>query len=303
MLIAAGTFLLVCGLVYLGLRRGLRPLDDLVAAFEKLERDDFSVRVSEEAAPELSRIHRRFNHMAEVLGQARQQNQLLANHLVNVQEEERRHLAREIHDDVAPHLFGVKVHSSTIHTLVEQQRYAEVAGQLRAIDDTVGQLQTQVRAILKRLRPPTLDELGLEEALSDLVEGWRMRCADTHWTLEITGPLAELDDILQITTYRVVQECLTNIARHADAHHAFVNIAIVPETCLREAQPGATEAIEILVRDDGRGMSQDTRPGLGMTGLQERVQALGGVVTLSRLGGQGLCMLARIPIIQSRLPA
>jgi two-component system sensor histidine kinase UhpB len=295
MMIVGGVFLFICGLTYVALRQGLQPLDALLSAFERLEQDDFTARVNEAAAPELARIHHRFNHTAEVLGQARRQNQLLANRLVNLQEEERRRLAREIHDDLAPYLFSIKVHASTIHTLVEQQRYAEVAMQLQAIDDTVGQLQTQVRAILKRLRPPTLDELGLEEALSDLVEGWRMRCPDTQWRLEVAGPLASLADTLQITTYRIVQECLTNIARHGQARQAAARIVLTPG-------PQA-KTLEIDVEDDGQGIPRDAKPGFGLTGIEERVQALGGSVAFSRPEDKGFRVHARILVNQAGDPS
>jgi two-component system sensor histidine kinase UhpB len=115
MVIAAAMCLCVAGLVYLGLARGLRPLADLHAAFERLEAGNFETRVQERAVMELKRIHQKFNRMAEVLRSTRERERVLASHLVDLQEAERRSLARELHDDMAPLLFTISVHLTTIH--------------------------------------------------------------------------------------------------------------------------------------------------------------------------------------------
>jgi two-component system, NarL family, sensor histidine kinase UhpB len=301
--IAGGIFLLVCSLVYVALWRGLQPLTQLLTAFERLEHDDFTTRVNEQAVPELAQIHRQFNRMAEVLGATVHSNRVLAGHLVNLQEEERRGLARELHDDMAPYLFDIKIRTSAICNLLERHAYLGIPAQLEAIDATIGQLQGQVRELLRRLRPLTLDELGLEQALRDLVAAWSSRYHQVDWKLEVHGPLDRLSDTLCVTVYRIVQECLTNIARHAEAQCASVRITVAPPCkaaqgrLIRDGEMAGR--IDIRVQDDGKGMPPGTRFGLGLTGVQERVQALGGALTVERRDDDGVRVHAWIPVTRA----
>ena len=89
--------------------------------------------------------------------------------------------------------------------------------------------------MLRRLRPQGLDELGLDQALYDLVETWRSRQRQTEWAIETSGLTDQLDDTLRVTIYRIVQECLTNVARHAKARRASVRVAVAP-TAAPESQ-------------------------------------------------------------------
>ena len=220
--------LCVGGLVYLGLARGLRPLADLEAAFDRLESQDFETRVPEGAVPELARIHKRFNRMATVLCSTRDRERTLASHLIDVQEAERRGLARELHDDLAPLLFTASVYLTTIQNHLQTRQYGGIQDSLAAIEHTVAELQGRIRAMLRRLRPQGLDELGLDQALRDLVDTWRARQGHTDWTIETSGLRDDLDDTLRVTIYRIVQECLTNVARHAGARQASVRVTVAP---------------------------------------------------------------------------
>ena len=300
MVIAAALFLCVGGLVYLGLARGLRPLADLEAAFDRLESQDFESRVPEGAVPELDRIHRRFNRMAAVLRSTRDRERTLASHLIDVQEAERRGLARELHDDLAPLLFTASVYLTTIQNHVQTRKYGSIQDSLAAIEHTVAELQGRIRAMLRRLRPQGLDELGLDQALRDLVDTWRARQVHTDWTIETSGLRDDLDDTLRVTIYRIVQECLTNVARHAGARRASVRVAVVPADAVTAdaLRPSGTpgQIAEIQVEDDGKGMAPETPFGLGLTGIEERVQALGGALALTKRHPQGLCVQAWMPV-------
>jgi two-component system sensor histidine kinase UhpB len=183
-----------------------------------------------------------------------------------------------------------EVRTTTIHNLIGRECYAEIPPQLNAIDTTVAQLQNRVRVILWRLRPLALDELGLEKALHDLVVTWQTRCPQVKWSLETHCLNDTLDDILQVTIYRIIQECLTNIAWHAEAHNAWVRLVAHGEVA-RDAGH-----VDIQVEDDGQGMSPGTQFGLGLTGIQERVRALGGRLTVTSHNG-GVRVHAAIPII------
>ncbi|MGH8531711.1 MAG: histidine kinase [Gammaproteobacteria bacterium] len=296
MVIAAVMCLCVGGLVYLGLARGLRPLADLEAAFDRLEAGDSKTRVQEDAVLELTRIHKRFNRMAAVLCSTRERERALASHLVEVQEAERRGLARELHDDLAPLLFTASVYLTTIQNHLRTRQYNGIPDSLAAIEQTVVELQGRIRAMLRRLRPQGLDELGLDQALRDLVETWRSRQGHTDWTIETSGLRDDLDDTLRVTIYRIVQECLTNVARHAGAHNVSVRVAVAPARGGTGKPAGAGQVVDIRVEDDGKGMRPETPFGLGLMGIEERVQALGGAMSLSQRQLGGLSVRVCVPI-------
>ncbi len=296
MVIAAAMCLCVGGLVYLGLARGLRPLADLHAAFERLEAGNFETRVQERAVMELKRIHQKFNRMAEVLRSTRERERALASHLVDLQEAERRSLAQELHDDMAPLLFTISVHLATIHSFLQGRQYTAIPEALGASEKTVAELQERIRAMLRRLRPQGLDELGLDQALHDLVETWRSRQRQTEWAIETSGLTDQLDDTLRVTIYRIVQECLTNVARHAKARRASVRVAVAPAHGGTGKPEGAGQVVDIQVEDDGKGMRPETPFGLGLMGIEERVQALGGAMALSQRHLGGLSVRVCVPI-------
>ncbi len=300
MVIAAALFLCVGGLVYLGLAHGLRPLADLEAAFDCLESQDFETRVPEAAVPELARIHKRFNRMAAVLCATRDRERTLASHLIDVQEAERRGLARELHDDLAPLLFTASVYLTTIQNHLETRQYGGIQDSLAAIEHTVAELQGRIRAMLRRLRPQGLDELGLDQALQDLIETWRSRQGHTDWTIETSGLRDDLDDTLRVTIYRIVQECLTNVARHAGARYVSVRVTVAP---VDTATVALSRIVEIQVEDDGKGMVPEVPFGLGLTGIEERVQALGGALILTTCHPHGLCVRAWMPVQPDRSDA
>jgi two-component system, NarL family, sensor histidine kinase UhpB len=205
-----------------------------------------------------------------------------------------------LHDDLAPLLFTASVYLTTIQNHLQTRKYGSIQDSLAAIEHTVAELQGRIRAMLRRLRPQGLDELGLDQALRDLVDTWRARQVHTDWTIETSGLRDDLDDTLRVTIYRIVQECLTNVARHAGARRASVRVAVVPADAVTAdaLRPSGTpgQIAEIQVEDDGKGMAPETPFGLGLTGIEERVQALGGALTLTKRHPQGLCVQAWIPV-------
>ncbi|MGH8543495.1 MAG: histidine kinase [Gammaproteobacteria bacterium] len=297
-LLLLGSILLfsVVGLVYAGLAHGLRPLADLHAAFERLEAGNFETRIQERAVVELKRIHQKFNRMAEVLHSTRERERALASHLVDLQEAERRSLAQELHDDMAPLLFTISVHLTSMHSFLQGRKYTAIPEALGASEKTVAELQERIRAMLRRLRPQGLDELGLDQALHDLVETWRSRQRQTEWAIETSGLMDQLDDTLRVTIYRIVQECLTNVARHAGARRASVHVAAAPAHAGTGKPAGAGQVVDIRVEDDGKGMQPETPFGLGLMGIEERVQALGGAMALSQRHLGGLSVRVCVPI-------
>jgi two-component system, NarL family, sensor histidine kinase UhpB len=170
---------LFCGqtivLIYLFVGRALRPLDRLASALEQIGDGNYRTRVNGRLTPELSRLHDSFNRMASQLAATDADNRRLNEQLLMLQEQERSELARDLHDEVSPFLFAIKVDAANLSRLLSQGRSTEAAGHLRLIEEAVGHMQHEVRNMLGRLRPAGLAEFGLSEAIGNLVGFWRRR--------------------------------------------------------------------------------------------------------------------------------
>ncbi|MEX1201060.1 MAG: LapD/MoxY N-terminal periplasmic domain-containing protein [Methylophaga sp.] len=284
--ILGGFFLtLILILVYVALRQGLRPLGDLADALAKLENGDFTARVDTGAAKELSPIQIRFNHMASVLEKTMAENHALAGNMLTVQESERRDLARELHDELAPCLFGIRVDLAEIERIAIENKLPDVEEKVSSVKLITSHIQSLVRKMLSRLRPMTLDDLGLTDALRDMLHNWRDRQPEIDWEWDFAGELNDLPDTQQVTVYRVVQECTTNCVRHADASHVKVEVR-------REK-----ENIKVAVTDDGKGLDNNSViKGFGLIGMRERVSALGGKISFDTEEGLGLQVRVLIPL-------
>jgi len=143
------------------------------------------------------------------------------------------------------------------------------------------------------LTPPGLDELGLSAAMEDCIEGWRRRLPAVEIRMEVSGDLARLDESTSITLYRLVQEGLTNVARHACASRVHI--------LMQQRMAGTVDQPEVVLtmRDDGRG-SKTSAPhaGLGLVGMRERVEALAGRFDVTSAPGAGFGFTARLPVVQ-----
>jgi signal transduction histidine kinase len=156
-----------------------------------------------------------------------------------------------------------------------------------------------VHGIIRQLRPSALDHLGLSDALHEAVAAFESRHPEIGVDLELGSGIEGLGEQINITVYRIVQECLTNVVRHAEATRATISV---------ELQKGTefAEALRVQVRDNGRGLEQrvaaDTTR-FGLMGMRERVQALGGHFDISGSPGEGALVDALIPIKQAAIAA
>jgi two-component system, NarL family, sensor histidine kinase UhpB len=218
------------------------------------------------------------------LADALAEHRLLAQKYMTVQEEERRSLARELHDEMGQCLNAIKLDAVSIRNIA-QGRDADVEAAANAIIELSGHVYDVVRGIMQRLRPAALDALGLRDALADLVGQWSRRNAAVRCRFEAAGQLEGLGEGVNITVYRLVQECLTNVVKHAQAGNVTVTVE-------RFAL-----ALRVTVADDGRGMDvRGKRTGLGLLGLRERAEALSGTLELRSAPGGGLVVCAQLPV-------
>jgi two-component system, NarL family, sensor histidine kinase UhpB len=160
-----------------------------------------------------------------------------------------------------------------------------------SISDQVNALQQFNRRVLERLRPVGLAELGLADALAALMRLWRETHPGVVIETTISPSLGHRGETAELTVYRVIQEALTNVFRHA--HATRVDIAVEPATS-RRTGTAASEAIMVSVRDNGAGLPADHKQGFGMLGMRERVLALGGTMTVASTS-HGVSVEALIP--------
>jgi len=285
-LISLGSFFLVLivGLIYMALRQGLKPLGELSDALGKLEKGDFSARVETSVVKELTPIQNRFNHMAGVLEKTMVENHALAGNMLAVQETERRELARELHDELGPCLFGIRVDLADIERIANAHLLTEVEQKVGSVKTITNHIQSLVRKMLSRLRPMTLDDLGLTDALRDMLRNWRDRQPEIDWEWDFVGDCRDLPDTLQVTVYRIIQECTTNCVRHAKASHVKVEMRRDEET------------LKFSVTDNGVGLNANLIRGFGLIGMRERVSALGGRIAFDTEEGRGLQVRVLIPL-------
>jgi signal transduction histidine kinase len=222
------------------------------------------------------------------LARALAENRELAQRHLSIQEAERKHLARELHDELGQYLNAIKLDAVSIrdHAAGDPVFAAKSAAAIVASADHV---HAAVSDMIRRLRPVGLDELGLTAAIESCVDSWRQRVPGTRFSLTFDGKLDGLGESLDLTVYRFIQEALTNCQRHAAARRVDVSLQ-------RRTVPGADELV-VRVVDDGRGMRLGAeKPGFGVSGMQERVEMMGGRFTLLSEPGRGLELTALLPL-------
>lgn len=277
--------LLVLAVVLFLLRRSLSPLDALEQGLARLEEGRPNVRLFLNGAREFNLIATRLNSLATTLDRVRGENQALLEKLIKVQDDERRGIARDLHDEAGPCLFAIRASASTLSEAMSDSKLN--AGMRKAIRDiqSAGQaLQDVVRRMLDQLRPPGLTELGLEAALRSLVANWQGARSDLLLTVETPHDLCCLDEAVALTAYRVVQESLTNVYRHSSATWARVRLAFEQEPAAEDAATtteSAAPSLRITIEDDGVGLTGESGKGRGLVGMRERVKALSGRICIS----------------------
>jgi signal transduction histidine kinase len=160
---------------------------------------------------------------------------------------------------------------------------------------TVDHVHVAVSDMIARLRPVALDELGLVAALEHCVDHWRERVPGTRFVLTVRGDFEDLNEPLNLTLYRLIQEGLTNIYRHAAAKHATITLARVRSNRFDD------DELFLTVADDGCGMESNIRTSrFGLSGMRERVEMAGGTFKLDSVPGAGLRFEVHLPVVGER---
>jgi glucose-6-phosphate-specific signal transduction histidine kinase len=212
------------------------------------------------------------------------QNRRLTRKNIEIQEAERRFIARELHDEFGQSMNAIMIDGVAIRNAVEEG--SDLHTQAKSIVEVSGKLFSGVRDLLKQLRPVALDELGLTAALETMIDDWRRRFEKIHWHSEIDIEYKNLDEAINITIFRFVQETLTNIVKHSDATEVSVAVKV----------DKLEERITICVRDNGSIQEKtESNDGVGLVGLSERIESLGGAFQTGINTPNGFFVFASFP--------
>jgi two-component system, NarL family, sensor histidine kinase UhpB len=247
----------------------------------------FSTRRYLEASRELDLRRATEARLAEALAE----NQRLAQQYLDKQEHERKALARDLHDELGQTLNAIKLDAVAVREVIPPAEDAARTAAAAMIEN-IDRVYTVVAGLIRQLRPVAFDELGVAAALEHCVGEWRHRLPSTRIHLGLECDLSRLDAVRALALFRLVQESLTNIARHAQARRVDIRIAV------RAAE--TAECIEATITDDGRGADLGVPGrGLGLIGMRERTAAFGGSLVLSSAPGAGFKVCATLPIAAS----
>ena len=224
-----------------------------------------------------------------------EQNRQLTHAIQSRLEEERRSIARELHDELGQCVTAIKTIGTAISNRTLESE-PDIHANALTIVSVASHIYDVVHGIIRQLRPTALDHLGLSETLKDSVSAWRKRHPEIVCDLRLEGVLEGMGETINITVYRIVQECLTNVARHAVATRSDIDVS----RC-SDVQRG--DVVKIIVRDNGKGFVQ--RPEreasrFGLIGMRERVQALDGEFRIDSSPGEGVTVTVSIPV---KIPA
>jgi two-component system sensor histidine kinase UhpB len=264
--------------------RALRPVGRILNGLNAMKEGDYDTQLPRFGLAELDRLSAGINHLSASLKISRDENRSLTRHSLAIQEEERRSIAQEIHDEFGQNLTAIKMMSGA---MVNNPGMGLKGDQ--EIQRLCDRLFCVVRSLMRRLRPMVLEDLGLKAAISDLRDHWQARAPGLEVVIRCAPELEDLKGEMSLEIYRIIQEGLTNTLRHSGASR--VNILID----LKD-----TGMIALILKDNGRGMKQTLPPmGFGLLGMRERVASLKGHFKLINQVGQGLEIRIQLPATES----
>ena len=276
------TLMLLTGLVaHFTARSVFAPLQNLGDGLTRMRMGDYERLIPAAGPPELRKSSLEANELARTLRRLSRDNRGLLRRIVSLQDDERRDMARELHDELGPLLFGIRANTVALLEAIPPGK-AELGSAAEGILQSVETLQQANRRILDRLRPLYIQELGLERSIQTLLQNANAQAPDLALTSQIDAKLNAIDGLLSQTVYRVIQEAVTNVLRHARADSMHVRAAIEDRELVVE------------ISDNGIGFPADRLLGRGLTGMLERVRALSGTLQLLREEGR-TCVRCRLP--------
>lgn len=283
--------------LWISVRRALAPITQILDGIARIEAGDYDAPIPTHGVRELDQIAQALNHLAQALTHEHAKQHELLHRLQEVQEDERRRLAHELHDEFGQLLTAVQVDASYLLKQTSGQPALEDCA--RAVVENSGSILTQLRSLLAQLRPYGLQggeerQIALEPALRDLVRQRQQRHASAL-TCRLTVALGEtaIPQRIAVAVYRITQEALTNVLRHADATQIEITVRV----------SALDDTLMWSVTDNGRGLSDAPMSstiangtGVGLAGIRERVLANQGWLSIEPVQPHGLALRAVFPL-------
>lgn len=286
-------FVLLNVMVYVLLRYSLRPIKHILASINRMEQGDLTTRLPAFNLPEFERIGHSLNRMAESLTAERQleENRQLTHLIQKHIEDERRSLARELHDELGQYVTAIKTFAVGIANKTkasdDNPGLPDIEAHARVIVSAANQIYDGMHNIVRKLRPGSLDNLGLAETLKDVVSVFQAQNPNININLQLKGDLQGLGETVSINLYRIVQESLNNAQKYASA--TAIQIALSKSTA---------GDLQLNISDNGVGMdidAVDQSKHFGLLGMRERVQALHGSFRVQAKLNEGTAIHINIP--------
>ncbi|WP_410216725.1 histidine kinase [Paracoccus sp. (in: a-proteobacteria)] len=260
-------------------RQALRPVATIAARLSDLARGEYDARIGPLPQPDLAPLARHVDDLTQTLEQARADRRRLQHQIVARSDAERKAIARDLHDEMGPCLFGLRVEADALREAAPDAATAQAADQIAAIAEQIARVN---RALLNDLRPMAIGQLPMATVLADYVEDLNRRFPDIAFRLDMAAGLPEPDEATALTLFRILQEGTTNALRHSGAGLVQIRLWTDPAHW------------RMILADDGRGMVPGRGEGTGLTGMRERITLLGGTLELASDGG-GTRLQALLP--------
>ncbi|MDT8311910.1 MAG: sensor histidine kinase [Methylophaga sp.] len=264
----------------------LRTVHSIVVGLRRVESGQYGKKLPSFSISEFDVIATEVNNLTDALKLARDNNQALARHTMQIQETERRTMSRELHDEMGQSLTAIKAMS--VANRKDSADHKQISD---SIIDICSHLSGVVRSMMRTLHPLSLADLGLGATLSDLVREWRRRYPNLKIDLQYDERLDEVSHELAIHVYRIVQESLTNVVRHANATQVWIKV-------MQEGEVSSPRVV-MRIKDNGQGGAADGG-GFGVLAMRERVENMGGRFRFESAPEQGVCIQAWMPILENK---
>ena len=283
-----GLLCLLIGLIFIVIQvlfnHVLKSISLIVERLASIEEEDYQNLLPEFPSYEMNLLSKAINHLIEKLRESQKENFALIQHTLTIQEDERQRLAQELHDELGQSLTAIKVMSATISKANDLKNQL-VSQSSSSIIEVCDHLMKVVRSMMQQLHPLTLTELGLKEALHDLVDNWQTRSPNLQIDFECDENLQLCPKSFNIHIFRIVQEGLTNVFRHSQASLATVELRVKQNQLLLEIQ------------DDGVGCNNENRKnGFGLLSMKDRVRSLNGQLKITSELDKGMKIFVSFPI-------
>ena len=280
--------ILVNILIYIAIGLYLSPIEKILDGLSNIKKGNYKLKLPHFRLPELEKISQQFNHMTQVLLETKARNQLLTKRSLEIQEEERRNLSQELHDELGQTITAIKAVAVSISNKTTlEKRY--INSSVKTIVEYSDHVYQVAKNMMHRLRPSVLDEFGLVKALQNMIDEWNDNQDSIFCDFTFLDVPADLSESLKINIYRIIQESLTNTLKHSNASQATVTI--------KKDRLDNTERINLKIEDNGIGIDQDKIiPGFGLLGMKERVEMNGGIFEFESSTGNGVKINIFVPI-------